>query len=717
MSSERKNELITEVETKNNLEVVDNFEQNFEESNEITNNENEIENKGNVYSAFNAAPMLAIAQNFITNPYQNEKEKINKQDLNDKTPNEKDVSLNYSSVTNSPIEMFYKYINGTIDSVFNDYFVKKFNKYKPIVKNIYKLTNDISNLEESIILKKKELQYTKRRWKNALFIIGFIFIIGFFFWSKYKANLIIIHEFKEFKNQQDNHIMQSTNNRFALMQALFSTMTLFDLYRYTFERYGIKTSELLPVSKILKLLDNKNNIDIRYGISGLYKNTPFYDVLVRSLVWRNITTSRSQSFPYTAYETVTDSNGRTRIVAVTKYETLTAYHHENTPFIDTDNILVYMTHYEPKLLFSINNKKHNKYIELENDKFVKSFGLDASGDAKNDLSVQQRINQFFTIKAQEDYLEWLNLNNGKVFDFFKLKNHFCVFNNSYDFSSLGKGNSFIEDIGILENNTKIDFDDLTSKFKNIGFNYFEKITRMMQLPLLSPTINREWYKHNSNDYMIANNLSDASANVDDISNVDTNYIILKFLDPKFLWFNSKFKASKPIWFNLNNSMQSKKGIIHSHYNMNSYWSQMLIDYVTVVGFHVGAKIIAVPYEKFHFFTEEKFLSYLYSNDKNIPKIIITPHIKHIICKELYSESFADLLSNNGVWINDPNWLENFSNIKELMKIVARFNELNTNLQWTLAIDEHGFYFISNDVDTNNEIVESILLELKSIFSK
>lgn len=144
---------------------------------------------------------------------------------------------------------------------------------------------------------------------------------------------------------------------------------------------------------------------------------------------------------------------------------------------------------------------------------------------------------------------------------------------------------------------------------------------------------------------------------------------------------------------------------------------MLIDYVTVVGFHVGAKIIAVPYEKFHFFTEEKFLSYLYSNDKNIPKIIITPHIKHIICKELYSESFADLLSNNGVWTNDPNWLENFSNIKELMKIVARFNELNTNLQWTLAIDEHGFYFISNDVDTNNEIVESILLELKSIFSK
>lgn len=674
-------------------------------------------NNNNISNAAIAGAAMNMVQNFIVNP----NEKNNQNGLNKNSSEspikERNLTINYSAVTNNPIEMFYNHINNTIGTVFDDYFAIKFNQYKGVVKKTYELDLQITDLEGSIISKKKELQYTKRKWIHALFIISFVFIIGLFFFKKYKANLAMINQFKEFKNQQENNILDTSNNRFALMHSLLSTITLYDLYKYTFERYGFKISELIPTTRILKLLDNKNNIDVKCGISGLYKNTPFYDVLVRSLAWREVTTSRSESFPYTSYETVTDSNGKRRTVAVTKYETLTAYHHENTPFIDADNVLVFMTHYEPQLLFSTNNKKPNKYIELENKNFVKLYGLDVSGDAKNDISIQQRVNQFFTIKAQEDYLKWLDLNGKYTFDFFKLKDSFNIFNTSHDIFPLEAANHFIEDINILENNAEVNLDVLCNRIKDIAFNYFNKIIKMLQLPLLSPAINREWYKHNSNNYTIGNNLSEVYDDVDNISNFDSNYNALRFLDPKFFWFNTNKKPTKPIWFRLNESVKNKKDIIHSHYNMNSYWSETLIDYVTVVGMHVGAKVIGVPYEKFYFFTEEKFLSNLFANNKNVPRIYITPNVRHLIGKGTYeNQEFVNLMIQKGIWCSNPNWLENFSRIKQLVTISDKLNEYNKDAQSSIVIDQYGFYFISNNKDTKNEFVESVLLELKSIFS-
>ncbi|MDE5841871.1 MAG: hypothetical protein K2H11_02710 [Malacoplasma sp.] len=664
------------------------------------------------------AAAVDVSKNFIINPnIKSLKKEKNFGDLDDF--NVKNFQINHSALTNNPINLFYDHISLAINEVVDDFFKIQFSKNNARVNEINNLTNEIKESQLSIISKKKELKYTKRMWIHFLTIFSFITIIGLFFIKKFKQNYKVIKEYREFKNKKEMHIDKLCNNRFDLMHAAVATFSLSDVYRYCYKRFGFQFNELIPSSEILKILNNRESIDIKLGIGGLYKNTPFYDIVARRLAWRDVITSASASFPYRTTEFYTDSNGKTRTRTVTKYETLTGYHTEKTPFIENDNIFLFYTNFEPELSFDalINGKnKKSKDFIFENPDFEKAYKIQVWGDLKNDLGLGQKLNQFFTIKAQEDYLKWFRKENTIKFNCSKIGSVIAVFTNSLNFDSLLNMNLTIDNLGVLENNRNVDFNEIISRVKIQVFNHFQRLTSMMQLPLLAPAINREWYKHNSNNYMIANYHDDGFEDFENAKKIDMSYIMNRFLDYKYLWFCCNKKPAKPIWFQHLNSTTSNS-IVYSSYMMNSFWSRRLIDPVLVVGIHVGAKVINVPFERFYFFQEKKHLAFNYFKNKTNVRFVITPNNRNFINPLYYDDlNFGKSMANLGFWINYPDWFENFEFKDKLIEIIKKFHEFNKEGQFTLVLDQYGCYVVSNRYDTKIDFIEKILKEVQNLFS-
>lgn len=696
------------------------------ENNEINQNDNfDSEKNRNINFDLKAdglkmfAAATNLTKNFIVNPNLNSSKIKNKNSSESNDLNSKNFEINYSALTNNPIGLFYDHIALSINDVINDFFNIQFSKNNARVNQINDFTSQMKEAKLSIIEKKKELKYIKRLWIRFLFILSFLVIIGLFFVKKFKENNKIIKEFKEFRDTKEVEIDKMCNKRFDLMHAALSTFTLADVYRYCFKRYGFQINELIPSSEILKILNNTESIDIKLGVGGLYKNSPFYDIIARRLTWKDVVTSQSRSFPYSAIEYYTDSNGRRRSRRVTRYETLTAYHSEKTPFIENDNIFLFYTNFEPELSFDAildGKNKKNKDFNFENLDFDKKYKIQVWGDLKNDLGLGQKLNQYFTIKAQEDYLTWFEKDSVSKFNFSKIKTLIAVFNNSINFDSLLNMNATIDNLGILENNRDIDFNELISRIKNQVYSYFQRLTSMMQLPLLSPAINREWYKHNSKNYMIATYDDFGYENFEESKKIDMSFIMNRFLDYRYLWFCCDKKPVKPIWFQLLNSVTTES-IIHATYMMNSFWSRTLIDPVFVTGIHVGTKVINVPFERFYFFQEKKYLAFYYFKNKTNVRFVANKSNKNFINPFSYDDlEFGKYMTELGFWINYPDWLENFDYKDKLIDLIKSFQDFNNEGQFTLVLDQYGCYVVSNRYETKNNFIEKILKDVHNLFN-
>lgn len=652
-------------------------------------------------SAFiNAFPKPIINNNSVKNNSQQQENNV------------KDYKLNFTSITVNPIENFYSHIAKSLDEVLEDFFHQKFLSNKTHIDEIQVLTKKINEDKQAIIDKKKELKYNSRLWANGFIIFSFCLIIGIVFIKIFKDNLAAIKEFKKFRDEKNQIIYETTNKRFALIFYAVSTIILKDIYKYVFGRYGIKISEKIPAGRLIKFLNNKNVIDVHSGISGKFKNTPFFDVIFRSLVWENVVTSRSQSYPYTVMVTRYDSNNRPYTAYETRYETLTAYHNEMSPFIYRTNSLVLLTNFEKDFCFFLSPGSEKKPF-LENKNFTDRYVVQTPSN-NQDYIEKQNISQFFTIKAQEDYVNWFNLNNGQIFCLEKNYNAFIVNNGNYRIDSLHKMNYTIDDVGFLENSVNVDLEETKRRLKWFVSGYFEKFTKMIQMPLLSPTINREWYTKD-NQYHIADEM-DNFDNKDDQDEFDDLYIVYRFLEKNFYWFNNQKRPDKPIWFNFINKSKSKN-ITYYEYMMNSFWSEILVDFVSVCGVHVGVKIIPVPYRRFYALKESKFLAHMNFKGVEGKEIMTCPTFKSLLSESQYSNAdFANTIQQNFIWTSDPTWLENLKNVNQLISILGNFNSINKQGQMSLIIDEYGAYVLSNVKELSlNKDVEKILDNISNFF--
>lgn len=612
--------------------------------------------------------------------------------------------INFTNIFVDPINNISNHIEKNIENIIEDFFNQEFEETRPNYNQINNCVDQIKENKDSIIDWKKNNKINFLKFINGFIFFLFFILIGFVFWIPYKKNKNKINEFNEFKKDRMQEIDNLIKTKNTIIFSSFSTITLRDIYYFVFEELGIRAITNIENKKIMNIINDNEIIDIYSSVCGIIQNSPFYDVIARKLYISNVPWSRSVSFPYIDYETVYNSNGTTSTRMVTRYETLTATHREPTPFVDKKNLLIYKTNFLKELSISNNNREYDKNILLENNDFINTVKiLDYSNQS-------QKLSQFFTIKTQEDFVKWYSKENNKVFNFVKTNDNFVVKNTSFFLSSLEDINKTLDSLFRIDNNLEeLNIDDMKNKIKSKVIEYFLKFSKMIQLPLLVPGISREWYRE-SGKYLIAQNSDLEIEKIDNIEKIDLLDVLNKFLDPKYFWFNSKNIPKKPIWITLD-SVKIINGCKVGIAKMNSYYEQHLSTDIAVSGFHVGTKIISVPYTKYIKFDENKIIIHCLKYKNTKTQFIINNSINSLIFSNHYNDNeLFKKAKNLSLWTNDPSQFENSKNKENMLDFAKSFNELNDNyfLGATLRIDECGLYVSINNIDNvNNEILNKI----------
>ena len=624
-----------------------------------------------------------------------------------------DLKLNFQNIAVNPVESFYQEISNNLDKIVDDFFEDK------KISNQYD-QNKVNEIENAIYEKRSEIESEYNRLKigkikiiNFTIVFSCFLLVGLFFLSFYFKNKTIINEFEKFNKNKLLEIEELKISKNYEIYKCFSTLMLKDICCYVFNKLGISTIDYLN-HDLLKnnFIQSDSLIDIYSGIYGIFKNTPFYDVCYRELKYYDIKTSNTVSFPYLTTISVFE-DGKYVTKTVTEYETLTAIHVEPTPFIEKKNILVCETNFLKELTIVNNFSGYNKNIMLENKEFINTVRVGYN------IEEEQKLLEFFTIKSQEDFVKWYNLQNGLVFNFQKDKNVFRVFNNDYKIDVFDKLNQTFDNFITQLHENEIEFNVILEKLKQLVVTYFIRWSKMMQLPLLVPGIAREWYRKNGN-YLIANSSDLEVERIDNIDEIEPIEICNKFLDSKFITFNSDVTLARPIWFENAKTVKDKNNCYITKVIANSYYCQKLIDNVVVFGLHVGSKIIPVAYEKFFDIQQEKLLMFFKNFKKSDNQFIINKNMNHLI--DVYQYQNKDLgneILKSNIWTNNPKWLESSTSKDNILEIANSFNLFNKryNLNGTLRIDEYGIYlFIDNVSEINETIIQQLSNKIKN-FSK
>ncbi|WP_027124022.1 hypothetical protein [Mycoplasmoides pirum] len=613
--------------------------------------------------------------------------------------------IDFASLPINPIQSFSDKIFANLERAIDEVIDYEFSQSKINQKEIDNLTNQINKSQKEIIDQKKLLKINAKKIANVFIIISFVLLIGLAFIPIFNKNKKIIKEFNQFKQLKENEILKDRNLRFNLMLSGFSATSIHELIINVFQKFDIQISEYFDSQEVLNLLKNSFNVlDIYSGIKGILKNSPFYDLMLREHNIRNVATSNSMSFPYTTIEY--DSENRPHTVI--RYETLTAIHNEPTPFLDETNLLIYKTNFLPDFSFNVTKGKSNKSVMLENSTFLKYFNIEI------DPNQQLYLNQFFTIKSQEDFVNWYQHESSNIYEFTKYLDSLYIFGNNESLNFMNILNRLVTNAQILQNDKNFELTDAINLVKKIIYAYCSKIVKMLQIPLLVPGISREWYKKDKT-YLIANNSNLSIPSLTQNENVDFNILLLPMLANNLISFNkfSEFLKRKP-WLEIINYQKIFLDIFKANLKIKSYFSETKVDLVTVYGMEVGMKTIPVTYEKFHPIDEDKYAIFINhpTNTNNI--ILVSSKIKNNLFDGVYeNKEFANKMLQNYIWTNNPSSLENSKNKEKLIEYVQEINQLNEKMQLDLIfkIDNKGISILINNLDNLNEVIEQKIIRI------
>lgn len=579
-----------------------------------------------------------------------------------------------ANVSADPILGFYQIWLNYGTKIINKVIDENVDKYKIDENALEKHQQEKQDLEQEIQNQRKAEKINQRRFANVVIIISSLLIIGLFFLSFYFANKKIIKNFRTFEAEKNQLINKTKVAINKLIARNFFPLKTAKLMTDVFNQFGLKTIDKVNTQWLLKNFNNKKIIDILAAYLLLYKNTPIYDLVVRELNWKVVTTSASRSFSYTEYD------GQKY---VTKSVHLTAYHHEDTPFIEKKYIVALLTNFlENKLTLSSSLKSRPK-TKLENSTFNKNFKFSWTGD-------ETSLRQFFTIKTQEDFLRWAEIDNLKTRSFDFANKIFIVFKEQPLLIS-SYHESILFSLG-LTNLHQYSINDIKLKIENLFKEYFQEWFKAAQLPLLVPGINREWYRHNKT-YMIANS-GEKQENENDFS---FDYLINQNLD-LFSFLN--FNTARPHWLNLNSepeyldNLQTFKATLM----LNSFRSEWLTDSVSVYDARVGSVYIDVKFEKFYPIIEPKLV---YKFNLNLEKL----NLKIMLAQtdkyqdiDLYNEDLRPLFEKQ-IWSSDPFLINKSLQHQTIIKRLNLF--LTQNLEFPkyaslIISDEFGGLILVNN---------------------
>ncbi|MEG1820841.1 MAG: hypothetical protein RSA40_02830 [Malacoplasma sp.] len=649
----------------------------------------------------------------------------------------KEIKKNYfSSLVIDPVKTFYDYLRLNFDSYYNEYLNEEFNFNSFSSQRVSKVENKISENNAQLRKAYVDLEVKKNRIYSVLIGLSFFILIGLLFIMIFFNARDKLKEYKEIKNRIEGNNIQLQNQIFSLNLTAFGTFNALDFLKKYLEDCGIREFKILSddsviesikkfhnqQSKFVKSYDRSHNIvDIR-GVECLIRANPYYDLLVRELAIMDIQTQMTQTFPYSAVEEVMNSEGKIEIRHVTKYETLTAYHYEPTPFVLENNVVMLKTNFSEDLIFFTNAKKNKDVIKLENKQFSDTFRIYGA----NNLIA---LNSFFTIKAQEDYLNWAKskghynfckINKDMIIDITKNgKSYPCDNVNFLDILPLSKKSV----LSLVPPDNNQTLNDIKKIVKNELLSYIDKFSETALMFLFSPMISREFYRENGN-YLILDNIENK---VEEISitpkNISVNNLISKFSDESYFKFSSK-QNSKPFWLEKNSITKvthpSLSNLYKASFDLHSYWSKEKVDMVTVCGIHVGVKIIPVPYEEFYPMKECKEILFLAKNNKMKTKILIGNN-KEVIDTYFNDNSDTKFFQKNNIWTNNPESLiDNMKENEEFKNIISTFNNIVTNdlkndkSICRIYMDDEGIYLTSNSKLT--ETIQNKFINVLNILS-
>lgn len=633
-----------------------------------------------------------------------------------KTP----FTLDFLRIINDPIGGFYSHFAKTLDIVIENFIANEFVDNQARQNEIQEQTALINEQKQAIVDKKRMLKITQMKWRRAvIFVLFFVLFVGFIFWKQFQHARKNISEFNQFETETLAKIRDAVNFRFKMIKSAFSTFQLSDIYEYVYSQYGIRISELLPKTELFNIIKDNSAVDLEAGIVGYYRNNPFYDILTKHLYYEDVTTSQSQSFPYWTTERILrDDKWITK--RVQKFEVLTAYHRESTPFIHTENYLIFKTNFAPELTidFKKNSNHDPNSLRFINADFQKYFNVRFFNDQSvSQIQLEQKVKEIFTLAAQENFVNWYRLNNGFVDSFNKTGNIIKI-SGVFGYKASMSMFSLINELGILHKEENVDLDTVKNQVHSLVKSYFERIVSMLQIPLLSPRFSAEWYRDDA-PYNVANNIDGL---LDPIQpKIDYSYTPNRFLSYRSIWWANDALIKRPGWFQLIDSRLWNHGIVVNYYKMHSFTSEILIDHVPVVGVHVGLQIIPVQYERFYKYYEDKYIYHLYFETNKYCRMVISPENGAVIFDNLYSsKEILELVQTHRIWCNNPSWLNEFNDKQALEKILQKFavmNELFAN-SLVLAIDNYGVYLISNkyQLDAIKQEIEWLFLEIVSLFN-
>lgn len=616
------------------------------------------------------------------------------------------LKLNYSEISIDPINSYYLKIRNNVDDIIDEYLLIQTKKHNKIIEIQKNKKNEIDGHVKNIENRKKDLKIKKLKIINFVIVFFCFLLIGLFFLPIYNKNSKIIKEYKKFEHNEKNEIYLLENEIMNYSYMYCSTICFEDVLHYVFEKFGITFSNTCNPTIEKHIKNNPSFLTFSSCLEFKYKASPIINVCSLHLVIEDVITSNSMTFPYVDYENCMDENGNMTTKEVTKYETLVAKHVEPTPFIKPKNKLYTLTNFCPSLDFSINNKK---YLDFENNDFSKKFKIN-----NIDKKINSNLLQFFTIKAQEDYLSFSEEIPDKIkwIDFKKFQNIISI---SLEDNIIPKQINNIYNIqNLIENRNPDLIDELNRKFKIIVSQYVKDFSEKSTFSLLSPVINREYY-NNKNTYKIGNE----NILISDEKNISIDYVISKLNKSENLYFNF-MTPKKESWLSI---LNSKKETQFWEINclLNSYESTILIDYVQVVGMYVGLKTIPVEYEKFSKIEENKKIFFLKRKSKSIiGNFAISFTLKNTY-NELHDNQEHDWKFYSKIWTPNPEIIfDGYDKSSKYYKFIQNIKQISSLIVDGIAVEsfEEGYAIvINNEINFENENIikiQKLILELNEL---
>ncbi|PYF43725.1 hypothetical protein [Metamycoplasma alkalescens] len=577
-------------------------------------------------------------------------------------------NLDWNKIFNNQVHTIYEPLvdemNNGLKKVYEKYVINgNEEKIQLIEKNIEK----INNLKNEIAKEKINKGITKKRVANGFIIFFCFLIIGLFFLGFYSKNKKIIKEFIVFEAERkllmNKYIAENSN----ILLTIFNKFSMLDWKNKVLEELQITKVNGIAKNDLLIFKENKNffgfNSIQKYRIRDSY----YYDVLYTKEYWKTVTTSATGTI------VITSKDGPEQQVVV-------AYHHEPTPFMERKQAISVPTNYKPDLTFNkieknLSKKEYDKKIKkgeflLENYEFYQHYNFEY-----NDKIA---FIDYFKVKTQENFIQYSKYFNGETYLFGKKNQNIYV---AKDYSDrLLPYSSVYNWLGHLVNLSDVVSVDRVYNYlmAPIIVNALRPVFKEITQAYLNTNIASEVYNPNAKYlsnyvYSLHKEKSEPDLSIYDIAN--------KALSGQFLSLKT-YEPQKEIgMFVKGHVFNKEKNDVRAiiSLSMFSYWKLKLYDHVFTRGI-----TIAVPFERFKFFSENKYIFYSskYKTKKNGAKILFNA-------------------SNYSKWDVEINsiLLEDYEQKQELETIFDEFRNHRIIEDCKILVDNDGlFIFINEEIN-------------------